>query len=267
MVVYEEIVDYNIAPVVYHYCSEKAFKNIIANKSLYLSDVTKGSDTSEFHRYIKYLYELQNRDKPHTKIHTSEFADFYNDHLYRCACFCKEGDILTQWERYADDARGLAIGFNTNELQKLLSGEYISTFRAFKPISYTNIKSNKIFERPDMKFVKCGVGMLQKGFFVKSLDYKPEMEYRFAVIFHRNILDTIKPYFICEDSFQRGDDKVEYFELNINHQELGLKIISCINIGPSCDLSIEQVKEYLLAHNYTYQIQVNKSGIPYKHVG
>lgn len=38
-----------------------------------------------------------------------------DEHPY-IACFSKEGDVLSQWRSYADDSRGVSIGFDLNKL-------------------------------------------------------------------------------------------------------------------------------------------------------
>lgn len=38
---------------------------------------------------------------------------------YIC-CFSENGDILSQWRAYADDGKGLAIGFNVKKIEELL---------------------------------------------------------------------------------------------------------------------------------------------------
>lgn len=77
------------------------------------------------------------------------------------SCFSKKGDLLGQWRSYADDGKGIAIGYNLEELEKilksLLNNENHESKVAISEINYLdskNIKIEKIFELFDKDNLK-----------------------------------------------------------------------------------------------------------------
>lgn len=66
---------------------------------------------------------------------------------YIC-CFSKEGDILSQWRAYANDGRGISIGFNLKKLEQLIEkinedSPKDKVLKAhFFPVEYFKIKDN-----------------------------------------------------------------------------------------------------------------------------
>lgn len=105
-----------IPQVLYHYCSVETFYNIIVNKTLWLTDSFSTNDYME-NRWInkkidEILPEYMNEGN------RQRFEDIFlqynvNDYIPFISCFSEEGDILSQWRAYANDGRGVSIGFNT----------------------------------------------------------------------------------------------------------------------------------------------------------
>lgn len=130
--------------ILYHYCSLDAFFNIIKNRSLWLSDISKSNDSNELillkkdmyvtvvAKYASYLDELvktvEEKSKEdyeyvreclsRSKIikehfdNNLELLSAENNYLNTWSiCFSEEGDLLSQWRGYAD-AQGISIGFS-----------------------------------------------------------------------------------------------------------------------------------------------------------
>lgn len=117
--------------VLYHYCSLDTFYNIMKNRSIWLSDISKSNDSEELIFMTKKSREKINQyfkpSNPNSEIAAQinrtehalqQFAQ--NDYLKCWAmCFSEKPDNLGQWRGYADDGRGLCIGFNGEEIQNI----------------------------------------------------------------------------------------------------------------------------------------------------
>lgn len=127
----------------YHYCSNETFLNILKNKTIRLSDISKSNDYKETKWLVEYIedeiiqrykedpffrgqliYGLDEIDA--LKLITKSIKERMlerNDALFYGACFSEKGDKLSQWRGYADDGHGISIGFNYESLAKLISEE------------------------------------------------------------------------------------------------------------------------------------------------
>ena len=118
---------------IYHYCSVKTMKSIFDNASLWLSDMAQTNDYTEnhwvmgivpdiFHRFLdeyksnlddKVLHRIQGILKDiFDKIAAYSIPNVSNTKKF-ITCFSEKGDLLGQWRAYADDGRGVSIGFNS----------------------------------------------------------------------------------------------------------------------------------------------------------
>lgn len=101
--------------MLYHYCSLETFKSIIENKTLRLSNVLKSNDSEEF----KYFDNVFKNALKNVKIGVKKRKYFENEWIKRKAefmplvlCLSSKNDQLSQWRGYADDGRGIALGFD-----------------------------------------------------------------------------------------------------------------------------------------------------------
>lgn len=128
---YEKAVE--MPGIVYHYCSMSAFLSILETSTLRLSNITKSNDSSEITNVIPTLREITQmvlldynkrlsasyRFAPDTiAMLIDRFFEELSKNFY-VICFSEERDLLSQWDRYADHAQGVAIGFNTRHFVKL----------------------------------------------------------------------------------------------------------------------------------------------------
>lgn len=128
--------------IVYHYCSLDSFLSILETNSLRLSNITKSNDPTEIINVIPILedvtktvlLEYNQRLLEHFRFKTDiienligRFFDELSQNFY-VICFSEKRDLLSQWDRYADKATGVAIGFNTRHFVKLqveTSSQYV----------------------------------------------------------------------------------------------------------------------------------------------
>ena len=122
--------------LVYHYCNESVFKEIIQKKTLRFSDITKSNDSAELRWITTYfepifIEELKKANensafrKAYQNVNLATFFHKFNDTFFvkalygeekffwfYASCLSLEGDMLSQWRGYADDGKGFSIGFN-----------------------------------------------------------------------------------------------------------------------------------------------------------
>lgn len=125
--------------VLYHYANNLKGFNILAEKSIRLSDIRKSNDYEELVLFYPDLFDSIlriYRDKPFEFRFENEkgleainallfiskkmldrelsYGEFSNFVL----CLSEEPDLLSQWRGYADDGQGISIGFSKRKLQK-----------------------------------------------------------------------------------------------------------------------------------------------------
>ena len=134
----------------YYYCSLNTFLNIVKNKQIYLSDPLKMNDNLEIKWYLDRLNNEKNifDEKEISEVESifdamkiRSLIDFSFEKLVEIlnskgqnsvyiSCFSKEPDILSQWRAYAEDGKGVSIGFDLEKLSEadnLLVREIIYT--------------------------------------------------------------------------------------------------------------------------------------------
>lgn len=140
----------NEPDILYHYCSNETFLNIIKNKTIRLSDICKSNDYMEAKWLLEYIEEeaiRQYKENPFIirdgvihgldGIDTIKYLIRYEkqkimrrvDDLFYVACFSENGDKLSQWRGYADDGYGLSIGFSKNMLESISGKEELMYLR------------------------------------------------------------------------------------------------------------------------------------------
>ncbi len=103
---------------IYHYTDINGFFNIMQSKTLWLSDAKSLNDSHETKWALGQLYKVLSKrinDNNKEKLERFWIEANLNYKLPYICSFSKNGDLLSQWRGYADDAQGVAIGFNWNE--------------------------------------------------------------------------------------------------------------------------------------------------------
>ncbi len=137
--------------ILYHYCRTDTFMKILHNKTIRVSDCSKTNDYSETQwiatsmkntiinaivndAEFNNIYNYDNNliEKVSKQISTTIEAVFLKKTRFMftfVSCFSEEGDLLSQWRGYADDGKGLSIGFNKDLLLTLDIGGYNYFFK------------------------------------------------------------------------------------------------------------------------------------------
>lgn len=215
---------------VYHYCSTETFLNIIRNRTIRLSDINKSNDYLELKAMcslvINEVKSLAKKDIIFSGFNglISGMNDYdaiisvatlllermmkYNDVLCYAACFSEEPDLLSQWCRYADDGKGISIGFDVDVLKNICKEIGVCKFDKVTYVGNQNNQSNiDIAEvASQLLGIICGYidagrmgGLLKTNgivggfegilikilfrdcFFIKSEQFSEEREWRFAL--------------------------------------------------------------------------------------
>lgn len=116
---------------IYHYCSINTLISILTNKELWFGCTASMNDYKEQRYFIEDLERNVKNELPHDKKYSCN--DFFKwvygalSYSYPYAlCFSTLNDNAAQWERYADNACGVSIGFNTRQIVKIFDSSTIS---------------------------------------------------------------------------------------------------------------------------------------------
>ncbi len=106
----------------YHYCSTDSFVAMIHGKAIWLSSLSLSNDTMEGRLVNRTLMRLAERDglDTNTRDRLRDSVAFMEEMFDGLGfCLSEDGDLLSQWRGYADDARGVSIGFSRAYLENL----------------------------------------------------------------------------------------------------------------------------------------------------
>ena len=138
--------------IVYHYCTLEGFLSIIQNASLWVSDISKSNDGLECiygRNQIKDRIEKEIADDAEAmhawKMGYEMNPDIHDSMLMYVACFSEKEDCLSQWRGYADDGKGMAIGFDKKVLEQLSEQKKFNL--EFAKVIYDKNKQERYVER------------------------------------------------------------------------------------------------------------------------
>ena len=262
----------------YYYCSLETFLNIIKNKQIYLSDPLKMNDALEVQWYLNRLNEERNENEIESVFNMMKMRSNINfsfEELVYClktkgqrsvyiSCFSKESDILSQWRSYADDGKGVSIGFNLEELAKsdnLLIREIIyenkvvhdkgeSDLEAVADTIGTVLSEHKITDKDEQieMFLHELIPELIK---YKNPAFSEEKEVRLIYCDDMKFEKIIDGYGAFQEKWEsiklihdfrvvNSDNITEFVKLDFNPNS-----IKDICIGPKCLLSEKDIKNIL----------------------
>lgn len=286
----------NIPKTLYHYCSVDTFYNIIKNRAIWLSDVGKSNDSRELKwlkencetyilkYWLDYVKELDKKGELNTDVfkrydETKKLSDFINKRdTSKCWVFClsEKKDDLGQWRGYADDGRGISIGFKSDffvlveTIAHLLDNNEDIFFRKvkyskkqindffLKVAGLNSISMNDGLEETAEKIENAIIMALWNVAFFKSETFKEEREWRIAYSMDVDKLYDGKKPGISDDKNEyrnaltlgkygytvKNNSLVSHVELGISHIEAA---ISEIYIGPKSLIDITDVKLFLIS--------------------
>jgi hypothetical protein len=109
----------------FHYTDFDGVAGILATRSLWLSKISTLNDTSEIHLAVEQFKaraaQAAERLAPDEALFLREAAAHLDDarRTYICvASFGEQDDQLEHWRSYANDGRGIALGFHASALRE-----------------------------------------------------------------------------------------------------------------------------------------------------
>lgn len=299
--------------IVYHYCSMDVFMKIISGKSIRLSDITKSNDSMEILWITKHIRdvfaEAFQKECGKTKFfregcQESEFMDlveqysnefFKQDkrvHSYLVCCFSKKGDLLSQWRGYADDAKGVSVGFE-DEIIKSLSKPGKDGKDVENPFQYGKAVYSESMQKSRIR--KCAkklISELKKIIKLKNVD-EDEREKKIMDIFYSCFTQLFKlsimmknPFFKEENEYrlsyridikprnkitdEYGDKDLHISGLTYHNSSNDLiphidlmfgsnpQIIKEVIIGPRCRARIEDIEEFLEQNGIHCEVKLSQ---------
>lgn len=307
-----------VPKTLYHYCSVNTFFSILKNRSLWLSDVSKTNDSLELKwiigqfrlflldTWINYVKSAENTDqialKDFDTIREIEAISNYMQlsEISKTWVFCltELADHLGQWRGYADDGRGLAIGFDPKlfRLMDQCYSEKNSSFDfCFRKVKYGEKEASAFFEglleqmeispqssSKDVIQKLQSAALLMKDIapWFKNQGFNVEKEWR--LIYKKSIgellsgvLPSIPPELeVFSEFISIGN--MEFTPTNknlVSHVEFRIdtidKIIKRIIIGPKCELTKEEILLFLIScgiikNREECKIEISKSSASYR---
>lgn len=272
--------------IVYHYCTIETFKNIMASKVLWLSDLTDSNDDQEVERTFVNLWEgvksrLRKTDLPEEMLEQAIAAidnqykvELISDPPYGI-CFCQKEDLLSQWKEYGDNTRGLSLGFDINWFIK-------RGIRQQKPHP-SAIQSNAIgcdgviyhsdvfeeqmaeicYQALKERGLQSGLTLIRPTFkhysgFVKNPTFEPEAEIRIVYYAYESIDFSVKDIDVSEI---KTNVKKHYEIPWISDNSQALKSIC---IGHNCVMTKEEILDVLRNNGIDTDIEITESECSYR---
>lgn len=250
--------------VVYHYCSLKNLCSILSSGELWMGNTISMNDAKEQLYFIEnFFYEVKN-NLPLTKhgkcdeMMQKTIAALETDRSY-VFCLSALKDDAAQWERYADNAQGVAIGFDSQKLEC-----FFNKFGLFyNVVYYYDIKSHDIFSILKQYLEK---GALPASFTTeqgiidniiacssrfKHEGFASEQELRVTVLSIVALSnDVYKPAYKQINNVVKNVLKVDLKQLGAKNNIQFENIINSITLGPRSHQSESTFKAYVSSLGY-----------------
>lgn len=253
--------------IIYHYCGMDSFFGIVKNKNIRLSNAYKTNDYTE----LEWIFSVMENSM--TSVFKTEFLSslrksyrkwletYFRPHI---ACFSKKGDLLSQWRAYANDGKGISIGFNRkyfesiktldnkefeiydivyryNEQEKLLKSLFNSLFST---IGTDNLKLLEEFyinkgDKICLEEIMLASALLKYGMIFKNETFSEEKEVRLIHGFDQvGAEPDVFEYRVTED------DLISFVEVPINVKN-DYPPIKEIILGPNCKVNPNSLRHFL----------------------
>lgn len=270
--------------VMYHYCSLNSFVSIVKNKEFWLTRTDYTNDIYEMRYFDHQMIDIANRLVEQEEVTQEEveglkiFYDTEDRHEKMfIGCFSGKGEILSQWRTYADNAKGISMGFSVSKListlkiqpiLKILNEGYVGykvkyldnkMLDELKEEIIANIRKNGKYKLTNEDANRC-----IENYYTKGEEFKFEEEYR---ILYNPKQKLIRDYcFEVEDSFYRqdatdfrirDDNIISYWKMPIKDS------IEEVILGPKCKINVTDVTIFLRKNGFN-NVDVRESKLSYR---
>lgn len=252
--------------IIYHYTTIEALQEMLfGNKELWLGDSSFMNDTKELTEFIDRL-----KNEIISSVHNidKKKCNSFFQKVYECAkknypyimSFSKRRDDAAQWERYANNAKGICIGFYKNKLdslkRKIKEPFFLQTvfydFNVRKHEHFDCVKKY-IFDNDLDQFTNeesLIENIVATACSFKNVSFSAEDEIRAIILYVDSPSEFVRVEFEIRNGVIKKYAKIKWYDvckkLELNIQDL----ISEIIIGPRSQQKIDILKEYLSLNDY-----------------
>lgn len=264
----KRIQEHSYESSLYHYTSFSSLYGILKDGELWLGNTGSMNDKKEGRVLFEKLEAalLKNLPLEKQQFCKDKFKEIYLEvekyHPF-AICFSKLQNNVTQWERYADNAKGVCIEFNTYNLMLVLYSPVILFNEVYYSGDITEQKFYKIlyryFTTGELKEFSNTEGLISNaiacGYAHKHESFCSEEEVRAVTLWN------YKP-FSLEECFKNINGQIRMvLKINLKERckEEGIDFESLIDrivIAPRSKQSLYELKEFL--RNLGYLKLVNK---------
>lgn len=252
--------------IIYHYTTIEALQGMLfGNKELWLGDSSFMNDTKELTEFIdrlknEIISSVHNIDKEKCKSFFQKVYDCAKKNYPYIMSFSKRRDDAAQWERYANNAKGICIGFYKNKLdslkRKIKEPFFLQTvfydFNVRKHEHFDCVKKY-IFDSDLDQFTNeesLIENIVATACSFKNVSFSAEDEIRAIILYVDSPSEFVRVEFEIRNGVIKKYAKIKWYDvckkLELNIQDL----ISEIIIEPRSQQKIDILKEYLSLNDY-----------------
>lgn len=179
----------------YHYTSTAVLYSMLKNKQFWFGNTATMNDRKEVKHFLNLLREALSFDIHADKVNQyneyfeKAFAHANNEYPY-AMCFSRLDDDAAQWERYADDGRGICIVFRTREMMRVVIDELVfgNVYYDFDIRQHQHYKIlHDYFSSGKLNEFSSVEGQMENvivcGYFRKHRSFRSEQEIRVASLY------------------------------------------------------------------------------------
>lgn len=259
----------------YHYTSIATLYNILKSKQFWLGNMATMNDSKEVKYFIELLQnELCDNISADKLKQCNEFFSKVFDRIEKqypyAMCFSKLEDDAAQWERYADDAKGVCIAFNTKNIIRVFYEVYLLFGDVYYDFDIKQHQHYKIlydyFMTGNLNGFSNEKGQVDNaiacGYSHKHRSFRSEQEIRLV-----NLWSYIPEHATVETECVGGTIK-KFMKFNMERrcEEVGISfedLFEEIVIGPKSEQDISSLQAFIEERGFvTLKGKISKSDCP-----
>lgn len=253
----------------YHYTSISALYNILQSKKIWIGSTSSMNDSRELieytERFIKLLDYNTRRSGEEEFNRFLQIEDALDEYIavdyHYALSLSPERDDAAQWERYADNAKGACICFDTRLLYELLVKRYGMDFD--RVLYDQDIKNSSIFKSAldyirrgstKMNFNRLIDSIVCEAAFNKHISFRTERECRFTLHLSHS----------SDSSFELLGNRIKsVYSVNLDLDDKFASILKEILIGPKSPQTAKELEGFCSFLGY-YELadSIHKSSCP-----
>ena len=275
----------NIPKILYHYTDINALISIVQNKKIWLSSAENLNDKKEITwAWDKFdgLYKKILSDQfieNEVDLYIRKFIEIRDFKFYICS-LSLVSDKLSQWLAYANNGRGISIGFDAPLVNQLIGNDVSIRLR---DVLYEDADQDEILNLylecmavrnhvTDYDLKDYSQALASVAACCKNLSFKDEHEWR--IIYSADIqryLGFGNPDRISPIKFRSSHNRIiPYYEFDISvasgvqgQENLPCGAIKEIWLGPKCEIDEADLR-LLLEHNGLSNVEIKRSAATYR---